>query len=142
MNWINDVRKELQQLDLSKKSLRKFGLIVGAVFVLLTLWLTFKNYHPTLRYILGTIGILLIVFGIFLPKVLKGIYLFWIGIALAIGWVISRILLIILYYVVLTPIGLIGRSIGKEFLDIKPKYKETYWIKKNSSAKTNYDKMF
>lgn len=143
MNWINDVRKELQDLDLSKKSLRKFGVIVGTVFAFLTLYLTFKNHQPTLRYILGTIGILLIFFGIFFPKVLKRIYIFWIGIALAIGWVVSRILLMIIFFIVLTPTGLIARSIGKKFLVVKQrKNKSTYWVKKNSNAKIIYDKMY
>jgi len=132
MNWIREIRNGLKELDLSKRNLRKFGAMVGGVFVVLAL----------LHFICGVIGILLIIFGIVFPEALKGIYKGWMGIAFTLGWLVSGILLILLFFFVLTPIGLIARLAGKEFLDIKPKEEQnTYWIKTNNK-KIIYDKMY
>ena len=143
MSWISDVKAEIQKLDLSNKSLRKFGLLVGTVLLLITFWMIYKNYLPTYRYVFGSIGLLLILLGVSFPAALKVIYKPWMGIAFAIGWIVSRLLITIIFTVVLIPIGLIMRIIGKETLDINMKKKqETYWIKKDNSKQFNYEKMY
>ena len=43
MGWINDVKHELSQVDVSKKSLRKFGITIGIIFILLALWFIYKD---------------------------------------------------------------------------------------------------
>ena len=143
MSWISDVREEVKNLDLSPKTLRKFGLTVGGAFLLLMLWVIFKSRLILLRYIVGALGIVLITFGILLPIGLKACYKFWMGGALALGWIVSRVLLTAIFFLVITPIGLIARLTGKNFLDVKPdKDRETYWIKKDKDKKINYEKMY
>jgi len=100
MSWISDVKNEIQKLDLSPKSLRKFGLVVGFVFVLIMCWMIYKNYLGDVRYVIGGGGILLILFGVLFPSFLKHIYKFWMGVAFAIGWVVSRLLLTIIFVLV------------------------------------------
>ncbi|MBN1352360.1 hypothetical protein JXJ21_23385 [candidate division KSB1 bacterium] len=142
MSWISDVRDEIIKLDLSKKSLRKFGLTVGIVLSASTLWLFYKDYLPSARYALGTFGLALIFAGLVLPVVLKPVYKIWMGIAFAIGWIVSRVLLTILFSFVMTPIGLIMRLAGKKTLDTKMNdSKDSYWIRK-SKDKINYEKMY
>jgi hypothetical protein len=141
MSWINDVREEIRNLDISKKSLRKFGISVGMVLSILSIWMIYKDHVPSLRIYLGVIGVLLIITGVTYPGILKHVYKVWMGLAFAIGWVVSRILLLLLFYLFVVPIGLISHLVGKEFMDIKMnKVKETYWVKKNK--KTNYEKMY
>ena len=143
MSWISDVRDEIKNLDVNTKSLRKFGLSVGAVFCLLALWMFLKNHFPLALSILGIVGVLLMVMALTIPKALKEIYKVWMGMAFAIGWVVSRIILAILFFLVVTPIGFIAQLFGKEFMDIrKNKRRNTYWIKRNERKKINYEKMY
>ena len=143
MSWISDVREEIYNLDLSKKSVRKFGLLVGVVLILIAAWMFLKHRFENTRLLLSAIGILLILLGVLIPSLLKGVYRFWMGIAFAIGWIVSRILLIILFYIIITPTGLLLRLFGKDLLDIKSKNKrESYWISKIIEKKPNYEKMY
>jgi hypothetical protein len=141
MSLIKDIRFELQKLDLSKKTLRTFGIVVGTAFVLIVLILTLKDHSARLRLVLGTAAFLLIGSGVFYPRALMRIYPFWMGVAFTLGWVVSRFLLILLFFLVLTPIGLVGRLVGKEFLNIKSKRnQDSYWVEKKKES--IYHKMY
>lgn len=65
------------------------------------------------------------------------------GLAFALGWVMSRVLLTILFYFVLTPVGFIAKMVGKKFLDIDYKTrKESYWVIRPDNQKVDYSKMY
>jgi len=143
MSWISDVQEEVKGLDTSEKRLRQFGITVGAVFLALTLWMFLKQYPILFQYLLGIIGILLMVIGISCSSVLRRIYKVWMGIAFAMGLIVSRILLVIIFYLVLTPIGLTARLFGKDFLDIRvKKVQDSHWIKRDREKAVNYEKMY
>lgn len=143
MSWIEDVRLELKELDSSPKSLRKFAFLVGVIVLVISFWLSLRYFSPFIYYFLGIIGMVLIVMGVFFQKGLKGIYKLWMGLAFAIGWVVSRILLMIIFYFVIMPIGLAARIFGKEFLDKEPRSrKDSYWVERDASRKANYEKMY
>jgi hypothetical protein len=63
--------------------------------------------------------------------------------ALAIGWWISRFLLVLLFFTVITPMGILARLSGKKFMDIDMrKKKDSYWINKDRKRDINYKKMY
>jgi hypothetical protein len=141
MSWIKDVKEELSALEISKKILRKFGLLVGGIFLILGAWM-FYHTHSTIGLIFLILGAFLFIFGFLLPDFLSGVYKVWMGLAFALGWVVSRVLLIILFYVGITAIGFIARIFGKKFLDVKFKDgKESYWVLREDS-KVDYSKMY
>lgn len=143
MNLIEDVKSGLRELDTSKGSLRRFAFFVGTIFLIISFWIWLQGYVQFLCYFIGSLGILLIITGIFFPSALKNVYIVWMGIAFANGWFISRILLILIFYFVMLPIGLVARLLGKEFLDIEmKKERESYWIKRDMGKKTDYEKMY
>ncbi len=132
MSLIDDVREEVRGLDLSAKRLRRFGLTVGGVFFLLSALAFFKGAHPYLRYFPIFVGILLIAFGYSYPEELKSIYKAWMGGAFTIGWIVSRIMLTVLFYIVITPIGLIARLFGKKFMAVDMrKRQDSCWLKRD-----------
>jgi hypothetical protein len=136
MSWISDVRSEINQLDMSKKNLKKFAFLVGLVLLIMALALK-------LRIILGIPGLLLIGLGFSFPAALKPVYKVWMGLSFAIGWIISRLILIILFFLVISPIGMIIRLMGIKPIDIDIKgKKDSYWIHKNQDKKANYEKMY
>ena len=142
MNWIKDVAHEIKELDVSEKSLRKFGLTVGMVFLSIGLLLIWKSALPVTNTIFVAVGSSLFLGGLLTPDRLIMFYRIWMGLAFALGWVISRFILIILFVLVLTPLGLAAKLFGKKFLDLKFKDgKNTYWITKEK-RKINYEKMF
>jgi hypothetical protein len=97
----------------TRKELRQFGLLVGAVFTVIGLWpLVFRD-EPLRLWAVG-IGGLLIVFGGILPPVLRPVHKGWMWIGHILGWINTRILLGIVFYALVTPIGLVFRLMGKD----------------------------
>lgn len=143
MSLISDVRSELRELDTTPAALRKFGLLVGGILLLIALLWFFRGKHLMGAYICGPAGILLILGGAIVPASLRGVYRVWMALAFTLGWFVSRLLLTLLFYLVLLPVGLCARVAGKEFMDINlRKSKESYWKRRESSARVNYEKMY
>jgi len=143
MSWISDVRDEIHHLRLSRKELKKFGILVGSVFLALSALGIYRLWNVASIEVFLLAGIVLLFCGIVMPESLKHLYRIWMGAAFAIGWLVSRMILIILFYFVLTPVGFLARLRGKEFLDIDfGKKKESYWIPKAADKKINYEKLF
>ncbi|NJD23753.1 MAG: hypothetical protein FIA82_13980 [Melioribacter sp.] len=142
MSWIKDVAYEIRELDVSEKSLRKFGLTIGIVLLVFGSLLIWKRAWPTTNTIFVAVGFSLVLGGLLTPNRLKTVYSIWMGFAFALGWVISRLILTILFVVVLTPLSIIAKLFGKKFLDLKFKDgKNSYWIPKEK-RKIDYEKMF
>jgi hypothetical protein len=97
----------------TRKELRQFGLLVGAVFTVIGLWPRVFRGEPLRLWAIG-IGGLLIVCGGALPSVLAPIHKVWMWVGHILGWINTRILLSIVFYALLTPIGLVFRLMGKE----------------------------
>lgn len=141
MSWIKDVKDELNALDISTKALRKFGLPVGGIFLLIGIWIYYSSQN-FVGLIFIAVGSMLMIFGMFMPNSLANIYKLWMGLAFAIGWIVSRILLTVLFYLVITLIGSIARIAGKKFLDVKFRDgKNSYWVVRGDS-KVDYTKMY
>lgn len=140
MSWIRDVAHELTELDISKKSLRKFGIVIGIILIMIAILFLWNSV--SWKVMLLTLGGILLLNGIFIPTNLKDIYKIWMGFAFALGWIVSRIILTILFVFILTPLGLLAKLFGKEFLDINfSKKNKSYWIQKKEET-ADYEKMY
>ena len=74
------------------------------------------------------IGITWFFTAIAIPFVLKPVYWIWMIFGIILGWFMTRVILSLLFYVVFTPIGLILRFFGKQFLELRwDNSKESYW---------------
>jgi hypothetical protein len=83
-----------------RAQLRNFGLIVGGVFGLLGLW-------PLL-----ILAVALIVPAQIVPRVLAPAHRAWMALGSALGWVNTRIILGLVFFGMITPIGFMRRAIG------------------------------
>ncbi len=145
MSWISDVRTGLKRLPQDARSLRKFALVIaGAMLVLAALVFSF-GAHPQRAYWLTATAAVWSAVGLPFPKLLKPLHTGWMAFALTIGWIMSRIFLTILFFLVITPIGLLMRIFGKALLQqkIEPERK-SYWLKRDRSDGGNerYERQF
>lgn len=142
MSLIKDTKYELEQIDFSEKSLRKFGLTIGILLILIGIFFIWKLGINIFLIIFSFLGFLLFLFGIINPKSLSFIYKYWMIFSLILGWFVSRIILTILFYLIITPIGIVTKILGKDFLRISDKTKlNSFWILKDNSTK-NIEKMY
>ena len=101
------------QNNVTTKQLRSFGLTVGGVFALIGLWPTI--YHAVSpRWWAVLIAVLLMVPALVFPTTLFWIHRGWIVFGHVLGWINTRIILGIVFYFVVTPIGLIRHLLGKD----------------------------
>ena len=92
---------------------RSFGLSVGTVLILIAAFLVWRGRITTAE-IVGGIGAVLVVCGSLQPSLLKWPSAAWWKFAMILGYVNARIILSIAFFLVLTPIGLIWRVIGRD----------------------------
>lgn len=115
---------------LTKKELRKFGLTVGGIFLVLA-GISFWRGHEIPPVVLGALGVLLFVPGLIAPTILRPVEKGWMRFAAGLAYVNTRIILTVLYYVLFAPIGLIRRMLGKDGLNVKLGKGETSdWVKR------------
>jgi hypothetical protein len=142
MSIIADVQRDLASLKTDPANLRKFGLTVGAVLLPLGAWIWWHKHAPAVGGTIIAAGVLLLLFGAAAPALLRRAYLIWMGAAITMGWFVSRLLLILMFYCVVVPIGLAARLVGKRFLDLpKRGERETMWVPRLRKA-SQYEKMY
>ena len=125
------------------KELRKFSIILFFAFDILGLLILWRRGDAGL--ILCGIGLALLLCGLTLPKLLVYPYKGWMTLSLILGFLMSHLILSLMYYLVFTPIGVVMRIFGKDFLHKQfDKNATTYWIKKEQKvyARERYEKMF
>ena len=123
---------ELRTLDTSPRSLRRFGVTVGAVLAAVggvVMWRAGMD-SGTARVLLA-VGAVLLVGGAVAPRALRVPYLAWMALALALGFVMTRVLLTVVYFGIVTPIGLMLRIAGRDPVNRRPDPSVTsYWIER------------
>ena len=117
---------EIKNIQSDSRQLRNFGLSVGGVLLIIGIFL-YWNANPNAAYLLGG-GAALVLLGLIIPVLLLPIQKIWMTFAVIMGWVMTRVILALLYYIVLTLIGFIARMTGKQFLELKwDRSQHTYW---------------
>lgn len=137
------LKEEIKYIDRSDKAVKKTSVTVGAVLLIITfiLWYTGK----TSFIYFGAAGGLFIILSYIALPVLRPFHKLWMILALTLGWFMSRVILVILFYFVLAPTGIIARLFGKRFLQLKiDKKAESYWEKRATvlKEKIDYERQF
>jgi len=87
--------------------LRKFGLLVGGIFGAIGLWPIVRGAGPRSWALIA--GVLLILPALLAPRILAPVYRIWMTVGEALGWINTRIVLGVVFYGLITPMGLIRR---------------------------------
>lgn len=95
------------------KELRIFGLMVGGIFSIIGLWPIFGGGNAPRIWAIS-VGGALVGLGLALPSSLKHIHRIWMKIGHVLGYINTRIILGVIYYGLITPMGVIMRLSGKD----------------------------
>lgn len=105
---------KIESKKLDNKTLRDFGLITGSILVglfgLLFPWI-FEHNFPIWPWIIAAI---LWVWALLLPATLNPVYRGWMAIGHVLGWINTRIILAIMFYIIFLPVGLLLKILGKD----------------------------
>lgn len=125
------------------KDTRNFGFLFAALGVLVGAYMVWKgNQHALIAF--GLAGVFFLT-GLFIPCVLGPFYRTWMRFAALLAWVNTRILLTVFYIVIVTPIGLIMRLLGKDLLNQRiDRSVQSYWVKRSADRKdsASYEHLF
>ena len=135
--------EEIKNIKSEKSDLRKFGITVGLFLIVIAGFLFWRGKESF--EILLVFGLVLCLLGLTFPVILKPVYWIWMVLATILGWIMTRVILSLLFFVVITPIGVFSRLSGNRFLDLKwDSSKATYWNYRTTRQrnKEDYEKQF
>ena len=115
----------------NKTTNRSFGIVFFIVFLIISLWPLLNN--DQIRYWALFVSILFLLLGIINSKVLTPLNKIWFKFGILLGKIVSPLVLAIIFFLVVTPTGLIMRMLGKDLLNLKKNKNKTYWIKKENN---------
>jgi len=132
------LKEELKHIDNSDEAVKKTGITVGVVLILISLLLWYLDKASFVYF--SSIGGLFVILAFIAIPALRPFHKLWMMLALLMGFVMSRFILTLLYYLVLTPIGLLAKIVGKKFMPLGfDKNAKTYWEKRESTTKQQID---
>ena len=112
--------REIRALGVDESDLRSFGRVVGGVLIGIALLVAWWNGWTWTTTVL--------VLGLAWPGALRPVYHVWMAVALALGFVMTRVLLTAVYYLMVTPIGLLRRVVGTPAFEDRPDPDaDSYW---------------
>ena len=115
--------------DVKISSNRSFGIVFFIVFLLIALYPLINNEE--IRTWSVIISLIFLVLGLLNSKILTPFNKLWFKFGIVLGKIISPVIMGIIFFLVVTPIGLIMRFLGKDVLNLKYHKNKSYWIEKN-----------
>ena len=108
---------------------RSFGIVFFVVFLLIALY-PLTNSEEIIVWS-AIISFIFLVLGLLNSKILTPLNKLWFKFGIILGEIISPLIMGIIFFLVVTPIGLLMRIFGKDVLNLKYNKNQTYWIEKN-----------
>ena len=132
----SSILDEIKKIKSGKKQLREFGIVMGVFFGILGGLLFWRHRHYLWAVSASSF---FFAFGFFLPQALKPLQKAWMALAVLIGFVMSRVILTVLFFLVLSPLALVSRLFGKIYLDLAfRKSGPTYWSEVPTKKENEY----
>jgi hypothetical protein len=128
----------------SYRAEREFGLLVGGVLIALGGWWLYRGRYPSLSVALLSLGATLALLGALFPRALVVPNRLWMGLAEALGFVMTRVILGLIFFLVVTPIGIVRRLTGGDPLGRRAPRAESYWkpYTERRADPKHYEKMY
>ena len=118
------------QKNIKLPSNRNFGIVFFIVFLIIALWPILKQNEIRIWSLI--ISFIFFVLGLINSKLLTPLNKLWFKFGILLGNIISPIVMGIVFFLVVTPTGLIMRFFRKDILKLKKNSSDTYWINKDN----------
>ena len=118
----------------NKENNKSFGILFFIIFLLVALWPLINSDFIRL-WALGIASIFLVL-GIINSTILTPFKKGWIKLGEILGKIIAPIVMGFIYFIIITPIGLLMRLVGKDVLNLKYNKNDSYWIKRAKNINT------
>ena len=114
--------------DVKISSNRSFGIVFFVVFLLIALYPL--TYSGEIRIWSAIISLIILILGLLNSKILSPLNNLWFKFGLFLGRIISPVIMGIIFFLVVTPIGYVMRILGNDILNLKYNKNKSYWIEK------------
>jgi hypothetical protein len=118
---------------------RNFGIFFSFIFIIISFW-PLKDGDSIKIWSLS-ISLIFLILGLLNSNILSPLNKAWFKLGVYLGNIISPMIMAIIFFFLITPIGLLMRILNKDLINLKKGNKKSYWIKKKNNS-TNMDNQF
>ena len=115
--------------EIKISSNRSFGIVFFIVFLLIATYPLLNNDHVRIWSLI--ISIVFLILGLLNSKILFPLNKIWFKFGILLGKIISPLIMGLIFFVIVTPIGLLMRLFNKDLLSLKSNKSKSYWIEKS-----------
>ncbi|HYO63106.1 MAG TPA: SxtJ family membrane protein [Pyrinomonadaceae bacterium] len=122
---------------------RKTALVVASVLFAIAAWNVYRG-RTTVVVVLGGVGLLLVAVGLLIPPAARAFHVVWMKAAAVLGYVNSRVILTLTYFLMMTPYGVVSRLVGRDPLNRRRAPRESYWVerKRTRQPTEQFERLF
>ena len=112
---------------------KSFGIVFFIFFLAVSLYPLINNEEYRLWALITSL--IFLILGLFNSSILTPLNLLWFKFGMLLGRIVSPIVMALIFFIVVTPTGLIMKLFQKDLLQLKKKNKKSYWIERKSKSK-------
>jgi hypothetical protein len=129
--------------ELTRRTLTSFALIVGGALLVIAAFQWRRGAPQSVWVALIAVAAVLLIMAAVAPSLLRPVYRGWMRFGEALAWVNTRILLTLIFFLVVTPIGLVMRLFGRSPIAVKRR-DDSYWtdVEPHSYGDRHFEKQF
>jgi hypothetical protein len=134
--------EDIKNIKASEKALRDFGLLIGVILIALSVYSLWRGHGwLTAGIAFGSVSI---VTALLWPRFLKYPHKAWMIFGALLGWVMTHVVLSLVFFVVIIPIGFIMKMFGRPPLNLTfgDTTIKSYWRKKEKANQSDIEKQF
>ena len=124
---------------MKKSSEKSFGIVFSVVFLIVSLWPVLDGNQIRLPWLI--VSAILLLLSFLKPVLLKPFNLLWMKIGALLGKIVPPIVMLVIFFVIVTPIGIFLKIFKKDLLGLNFSDRKSYWLKRKTNI-TTMDKQF
>ena len=124
---------------MKKSSEKSFGIVFSVVFLIVSLWPVLDSNQIRLPWLI--VSAILLLLSFLKPVLLKPFNLLWMKIGALLGKIVPPIVMLVIFFVIVTPIGIVLKIFKKDLLGLNFSDHKSYWLKRKTNI-TTMDKQF
>ena len=129
----------MKNKNIQLRSNKLFGIVFGIIFLIISLW-PLKSSGDIIIWSL-IISLIFFILGLLNSEILTPLHYLWLKFGFFLSKIVSPVIMFIIFFGLVSPIGIFMRLIGKDLVNLKKKPLDSYWINRKP-AKQNMKDQF